>query len=76
MIKAVVGDKIGTELFHYIKLHVNKIMPDQEWNPRNMGDGIYASTLDVSGWQNRTTDYGKRFSVDNSRGLAIHVYNN
>ena len=51
-------------------------MPNQEWNPRNMGDGIYASTLDVSGWQNRITDYGKRFSVDNSRGLEIHVYNN
>ena len=75
-IKAVVGDKIGTELFNYIKLHANKIQHDDVWNPYDMGDGIQVATLDFSAWQNRTTDYGKRFSVDNSNGLAIHVYNN
>jgi len=75
-IKAVVGDKIGTELFNYIKIHANKIEHDDYWNPYDMGDGINAATLDFSGWQNRTTDYGKRFSVDNSNGLSIHVYNN
>lgn len=41
----------------------------------NCGDGIYAQTLDLSMWQNRTTDYGKRFSVVYDSGLKIHVYN-
>lgn len=41
----------------------------------NHGDGINASTLDLSMWQNRTTDYGKRFSVVYDDGLRIHVYN-
>ena len=40
------------------------------------GDGIHASTLDFSAWQNRTTDYGKRFSVNaNADGIRIDVYN-
>ncbi len=39
------------------------------------GDGIKAQTLDLSMWQNRTTDYGKRFSVVYDGGLKIHVYN-
>lgn len=41
----------------------------------NAGDGIKAQTLDLSMWQNRTTDYGKRFSVVYEGGLKIHVYN-
>lgn len=41
----------------------------------NSGDGIHAETLDLSAWQNRTTDYGKRFSVVYDGGLRIHVYN-
>lgn len=41
----------------------------------NCGDGIAAETLDLSAWQNRTTDYGKRFSVVYDYGLMIHVYN-
>ena len=90
-IKAVIGDKIGTELFNYIKQHADKRMmgggyicsaidsngdPILTWTDGGIGDGIQAATLDFSAWQNRTTDYGKRFSVDNSNGLAIHVYNN
>ena len=75
-IKAVVGDKVGTELFNYIKQHADKIIPDAEWNPYNMGDGINSKYLDLSAWKNRPTDYGKRFTVDNADGLTIHVYNN
>ena len=42
----------------------------------NVGDGISVETLDLSAWQNRVTDYGKRFSVVNNNGsLMIHVYN-
>lgn len=41
----------------------------------NYGNGIAAETLDLSAWQNRTTDYGKRFSVVYDGGLRIHVYN-
>lgn len=75
-IKTVVGDKVGTELFNYIKQHADKTIPDDYWNPNRNPDGIVANKLDFSAWQNRTTDYGKRFSVDNSNGLEIHVYNN
>ena len=74
-IKCVVGDKIGTELFNYIKIHADKIIPDPEWNPYNMGDGVNSKHLDLSAWKNRTTDYGKRFTVDNADGLTIFVYN-
>ncbi|WP_373262066.1 hypothetical protein [Hungatella hathewayi] len=38
-------------------------------------NGINAQTLDLSMWQNRTTDYGKRFSVIYEGGLKIHIYN-
>lgn len=41
----------------------------------NSGNGINAQTLDLSMWQNRTTDYGKRFSVVYDGGLKIHIYN-
>ena len=75
-IKTVVGDKIGTELFNYIKLHANKIQHDDVWNPYDMGDGIQAGTLDLSAWKNRITDYGKRFSVVYDGELIIHVHNN
>ena len=89
-IKSIVGDKIGTELFNYIKQHADKKQLGggyiatldnsgelaMKWTDDGIGDGIQAATLDFSAWQNRTTDYGKRFSVDNSNGLAIHVYNN
>ena len=41
-----------------------------------VGNGIDASTLDLSAWQNRTTDYGKKFNVTNEgRVINIHVYN-
>lgn len=74
-IKAVVGDKIGTELFNYIKQHADKIIPDAEWNPYNMADGIMPSKLDFSAWQNRKTDYGKTFSIEVvGEGIKIKVY--
>lgn len=117
-IKAVVGDQIGQELFHYIRAHADKmdmtggyktvvdangnlIMgsletildangwvvgtefiedpngPDRkrEWSAAPSADGINAPTLDLSMWQNRTTDYGKTFNVTNNEGLiVINVY--
>ena len=74
-IKAVVGDKIGTELSNYIKQHADKIIPDAEWNPYNMPDGIMPSKLDFSAWQNRKTDYGKTFSVEvTGEVINIKVY--
>lgn len=42
---------------------------------QTVGDGINSKALDLSKWQNRTTDYGKRFSLSNDSGLMIHVYN-
>ena len=74
-IKAAVGDKIGTELFNYIKQHADKIIPDAEWNPNNKPDGIMPSKLDFSAWQNRKTDYGKTFSVEvTGEVINIKVY--
>ena len=74
-IKTVVGDKIGTELFNYIKQHADKIIPDAEWNPNSNPDGIKASKLDFSAWQNRKTDYGKIFSVEvTGEVINIKVY--
>lgn len=74
-IKAVVGDKIGTELFNYIKLHADKIISDPVENPYNMPDGIMPSKLDFSAWQNRKTDYGKTFSVQVvGESIKINVY--
>lgn len=74
-IKAVVGDKIGTELFNYIKPHADKIISDPVENPYNMPDGIMPSKLDFSAWQNRKTDYGKTFSVQVvGESIKINVY--
>lgn len=74
-IKTVVGDKIGTELFNYIKQHADKVIPDAEWNPNGNPDGIKASKLDFSAWQNRKTDYGKTFSVEvTGEVINIKVY--
>lgn len=74
-IKAVVGDKNGTELFNYIKQHADKVIPDAEWNPNGNPDGIKASKLDFSAWQNRKTDYGKTFSVEvTGEVINIKVY--
>ena len=115
VIKAVVGDNIGQELFNYINNHANKrasgkvfaidvngnhvkgrwtfdmdnngnvtqrFIEDPTGSAYKMidsnyyGDGINSDALDLSAWQNRTTDYGKRFSVVNNNGaLMIHVYN-
>lgn len=89
-IKAVVGDKVGTELFNYIKIHANEKLLgggyistindsgelSMKWTDDGIGDGIQAGTLDLSAWQNQTTDYGKRFSVVYDGELIIHVYNN
>ena len=39
----------------------------------NAGDGINVSLLDLSKWQNRTTDYGRKFSIGSEDGtLTIH----
>ena len=74
-IKAAIGDKIGAELFNYIKQHADKIIPDEKWNPYNMPDGIMPSKLDFSAWQNRKTDYGKTFSVEvTGEVINIKVY--
>ena len=60
---------------NYIKQHANKIIPDSEWNPYNMPDGIVASELDFSAWQNRKTDYRKTFSIEViGEGIKIKVY--
>ena len=40
------------------------------------GDGINASTMDLTSWKNRTTDYGKQFSVEDFNGsLRITIKN-
>lgn len=40
-----------------------------------MPDGIVASKLDFSAWQNRKTDYGKTFSIEViGDGIKIKVY--
>lgn len=45
------------------------------WSSDPVGDGVNAKTLDLSVWQNRTTDYGKVFNVTNNEGLiVINVY--
>ena len=92
-IKAAVGDKIGTELFNYIKQHADKRKtgggyistshdehgyPVMVWTDDPIGDGIMAETMDLTNWKNKTTDYGKRFSVDynSTDGLLINIYNN
>jgi hypothetical protein len=42
----------------------------------DISDGINPKALDLSQWQNRTTDYGKQFRVSNDEGLiVIYVYN-
>lgn len=39
----------------------------------NAGDGINIDLLDLSNWQNRTTDYGRAFSIGTHEGtLVIH----
>lgn len=46
-----------------------------EWTTEAVGDGFDASAIDWSAWQNRTTDYGKRFSVTaDDRAMQINVY--
>ena len=46
-----------------------------EWREEAIGDGFNASAIDWSAWQNRTTDYGKRFSVTaDDYALQINVY--
>ena len=115
VIKAVVGDNVGQELFSYINQHANKrtsgkifatdangnhikgrwvYNTDANGNTTSYfvddpngyaykvidsayyGDGINPETMDLSMWQNRVTDYGKKFSVVNNNGsLMIHVYN-
>lgn len=114
IIKTLVGDNVGTELFNAIKTHADKkstgwqevLGPDGnpiKGNKRstmdsngnvtwyfeedqsgvqtkmekvdNIGDGIYASTMDLSAWQNRTTDYGKKFSLEaNGEGFILRIY--
>ena len=60
---------------NYIKQHANKIIPDSEWNPYNMPDGIMPSKLDFSAWQKRKTDYGKNFSIQvEGEAIKINVY--
>ena len=40
-----------------------------------MPDGIVASELDFSTWQNRKTDYRKTFSIEAiGEGIKIKVY--
>ena len=107
LIKTIVGDNIGQELFNYINQHANKrgsgyivdlnsptgyytwdldgnriFIEDPTRSSHKtvwtdyLGDGINSSTMDLSMWQNRKTDYGKTFSVvDDGGALAIHVYN-
>ena len=42
---------------------------------QDISDGINPKALDLSQWQNRTTDYGKRFRVSNDEGvIVIYVY--
>jgi len=39
----------------------------------NAGDGINTDLLNLSNWQNRTTDYGRKFSIGTYEGtLVIH----
>ena len=46
-----------------------------EWNNKATGDGFNASAIDWSAWQNRTTDYGKRFSVAaDGHTLKINIF--
>ena len=115
MIKAIVGDNVGQELFNYINEHAKKtssgykevldangqlirgyyknvnngnnyftrvfVEDPNGYDTKveymsNVGDGINASTMDLSMWKSRKTDYGKTFSVEaNGGALMIHVYN-
>lgn len=115
-IKAVVGDKIGQELFTSIRntadqldtsggyktildengkpikgryetiLDANGDLVERrfhedpngteekrEWFSEPVGDGMQSDKIDLSAWKNRTTDYGKTFSVVFDNGLKIHV---
>ena len=47
----------------------------REWVEESTGDGFDASAIDWSAWQNRTTDYGKRFSVaSDGHTLKINIF--
>lgn len=53
----------------------NGLQIKRVWTAESTGDGFDASKIDWSAWQNRTTDYGKRFSVTaDDRAMQINIY--
>lgn len=68
----VLGEKTGQELFDYIKPFADRTttIKDVVW-----GDGVMASQIDFTNWQNRRTDSGIRFCVYNTDNtMWIELY--
>ena len=88
-LNTILGAEEGTLLFNYIKEHADKTITggyiysfDSNGNLKNEysetkieGDGIKASELDFTNWQNRTTADGLRYSVSRlGDGFKVEVY--
>ena len=86
----VLGENEGTSFFTYLKEHADKMMEGggyigaygehgeitTQWTDEPIGDGLQASTLDLSNWCGRYTDDGFEYSiVRDGNGLKIYLFN-
>ena len=88
-LNTLLGVEEGTKLFNYIKENADKTITggfiysyDSNGNLKSEysdtkveGDGIMASEIDFTDWQNRTTSDGLRYSVSRmGDGFRIEIY--
>ena len=84
----VLGENEGTLFFDYLKAHADKTMIGgyisgrdergaivSQWTDGPVGDGLQASTLELSQWCGRKTDDGFEYNiVRNGDGIEIYVF--
>lgn len=84
----VLGENEGTLFFNYLKAHADKTMTGgyisgrdergaiiSQWTDGPVGDGLQASSLELSQWCGRKTDDGFEYNiVRNGDGIEIYVF--
>lgn len=87
-IVSLLGEKEGVSFFEYLKKHADELKEGgyisqyddkgilrSVWTDEFIGDGLQASTLELSQWTNRKTDDGLRYDIiRNGDGLMIIIF--